>query len=273
MFGLMVFFSPVVSPANANEVIGEVNRINSKIKRPSIALSGQTHRPLDFDSAVLIGDHLQVPAGERLSFRLLDGSQITLGGDSDLVLEEFIYSELNQIGYIELSLLNGSIHLNTGGIRRVENFPVFLATPLADIRAQNANIWLYLADAGLTIGMLGGFELLVETDGGFVTLKRPGDVTHITTRDLPPSTPYQMGGQQMAAIIGSVIDLQVLTALVGPGDELSQADLLNPDAPPNPDSQLQPRTAEQASQPADIPDNKPMMRPDSPQLLVPDAGS
>ena len=260
----------VLSPVGAHEVIGTVKTINTAINTPPLAFSDQIHRPLFSDTGVFVGDRLRVPPEGRLSIRLLDGSQITLGAESEATLEEFIYSELNQIGSLQLHLVKGSLHFNPGGMRRVPNFPIFLATPLATIRTQGAHIWAMLSDAGLTIGMLEGTSLLVENDGGRVILNKAGEVTQISDKTAPPSAPTPMGGQQMATIIGTVIDPETLIALVGPGVKTPPTNL--PD--PNADSRPQPRTARQSDQPTTpVPESKPMTRPGAPQSLLPDAGS
>ncbi len=276
-WALVLTIMPVMmAPVAANEVIGEVKTINTKINALPLAFSAQDpfsdqdplldkiQRPLYPDTGVFVGDRLQVPPEGRLSIRLLDGSQITLGAESDVMLEEFIYSELNQVGSVQLKLVKGSIHFNTGGIRRAPNFPVFLATSLATIRIQAATMWASLTDGGLTIGMLEGLPLLVETDGGRVTLEKPGEVTQITDKASPPSEPYPMGGQQMATIIGNVIDPEILIALVGP--DVEPPPTASPD--PNADFRPQPRTARQVP----APDSRPMTRPGAPQSLSPDAG-
>jgi trimeric autotransporter adhesin len=137
----------------------------------------------------------------RTQMLFLDGSALTVGPNSDVVLDEFVYDPGTGNGKLAVSATKGVLRLVGGKISKTE--PVVLKTPTATIGIRGG---IAIYDNGQAT-FLFGQSMTVESpqaDGTVarVQLTRPGTVNVATPGQIGPVTPVTTQG--VAAALGAL---------------------------------------------------------------------
>jgi hypothetical protein len=90
--------------------VGAVDKVQAQVEATQ---AGQT-RPLVVNSDVYFRDRCHSTDGARLQATLKDGTQLTLGENATLVVDEFIYDPSMSRGALSLSVIRGAF-LYVGG--------------------------------------------------------------------------------------------------------------------------------------------------------------
>ena len=122
--------------------VGAVDKVQSHVEA---AQAGQT-RALAVNSDVYFRDRCHSGEGARLQATLKDGTQLTLGENATLVLDEFVYDPFRSRG--ELSLRVKGAFLYVGGlVEGVSGAKVRIQTP-GKTRPGNDALWRRQTSAG-----------------------------------------------------------------------------------------------------------------------------
>jgi len=140
------------------------------------------------------------PVG-RTQMLFLDGSALTVGPNSDVVLDEFVYDPKTETGKLAVSASKGVLRLVGGKISKTE--PVLLKTPTATIGIRGG---IAIYDNGQAT-FLFGKGMTVESrqpDGSVsrVELVRPGTVSVSPGGQMGPVPP--VNAQAVAASLGAL---------------------------------------------------------------------
>jgi FecR protein len=79
--------------------------------------------PIKPGSPIFLGEHIITGPGGRLQVLLLDETVFTLGPDSDMVLDEFVYDPKTSAGKISAALVKGTFRFVSGKIKQYEKPP------------------------------------------------------------------------------------------------------------------------------------------------------
>lgn len=171
----------------------------------------------------------------RTHVLFLDGSALTIGPNSDIVLDEFVYDPEAKSGTIALSATKGLFRFVGGKISKKGGVRIQTPTALIGIRGGigiititpaeqtgalpdngpgnglasgaegNAPTQLAQIQPPITTARLGFGEMTVNTGGGQRTITRPGFAVTITDPNLPPPTPVldQGGDAEQSGLEGS----------------------------------------------------------------------
>ncbi len=117
----------------------------------------------------------------------LDESALTIGPNSSVVLDEFVYDPNAKAGKIALNAVKGVFRFVGGRISKKS--PVILKTPTATIGIRGGITLLNVADAGATQAIfLFGDSLTIESEGVTRQITRPGFQVSVSPGE-PPSEP------------------------------------------------------------------------------------
>ena len=94
--------------------------------------AGQT-RPLAIGSDVYFRDRCHSREGARLQATLKDGTQLTLGENATLVVDEFIYDPSRSRDALSVSVIRGAFLYVGGRIEGVNGAKVQIHTPVGAI--------------------------------------------------------------------------------------------------------------------------------------------
>lgn len=197
--GLLGLLLIIISQTlHARPEVGSVKKIE-----PAASAVYQTEsRKLEQQSSVFFEDSLLTGPGARLSVVLTDGSDITLGENASLVIDEFVYEPEQNVGNMALKALHGAFLFVGGKVEYMPEAEVSIATPMATLGIRGTTVWGGLIDDGYGVLTLEG-EVTVTNVAGSVTL-RAGEGTMLRSADQAPEAvktwPQQKVDRAMATI-------------------------------------------------------------------------
>lgn len=115
--------------------------------------------PVSEGMAMLMRDRLQSEAASRMQVMLLDETVITVGPDSDLVIDEFIYDPTTEIGSLTANFGKGMMRYVSGKLARKNPAAVTIKTGAATIGVRGTALFIMddpeASDGTSFIGLLG----------------------------------------------------------------------------------------------------------------------
>ena len=141
--GLLASLFPALSqPAFANEPVGEAIRVQQDTTQTLPA----SHAPLDIGDRVFRNARLETQEYGSAEMRFLDGSVLTIGPRSDLVIDEFVYQGESGTGRAAIALGVGVLRAISG---RLPSGQVSLSTPVASVGIRGTDFTLDTTIPGL----------------------------------------------------------------------------------------------------------------------------
>jgi hypothetical protein len=147
--------------------VGAVDKVQAQVDATQ---AGQT-RPLALRSDVYFRDRCHSTQGARLQATLKDGTQLTLGENATLVIDEFVYEPFKSRGELSIRVVKGAFLYVGGRIEGVNGATVQIRTPVGAIGLRGTTVWGGPIDKGYGVIVLNG-EVTVTGRRGTVTLKQ-----------------------------------------------------------------------------------------------------
>jgi len=147
--------------------VGTVDKVQAEVNATQ---AGQT-RALAINSDVNFRDRCHSTDGARLQATLKDGTQLTLGENATLVIDEFVYDPFKSRGALSVRVIKGAFLFVGGRIEGVTGAKVQIHTPVAAIGVRGTTVWGGPIDNGYGVVVLSG-EVTVTARKGTVTLKQ-----------------------------------------------------------------------------------------------------
>jgi hypothetical protein len=147
--------------------VGVVDKVQAQVEATQ---AGQT-RALVVQSEVYFRDRCHSREGARLQATLKDGTQLTLGENATLVVDEFIYDPSTSRAELSLRVVKGAFLFVGGRIEGVAGSKAQIRTPVGAIGLRGTTVWGGPIDHGYGVIVLNG-EVTVTGRRGTVTLKQ-----------------------------------------------------------------------------------------------------
>jgi hypothetical protein len=147
--------------------VGAVDQVQAQVEATQ---AGQT-RALGVNSEIYFRDRCHSTEGARLQATLKDGTQLTLGENATLVVDEFVYDPYRSRGELAIRVVKGAFLYVGGLIDKETGANVRIRTPLAAIGIRGTTVWGGPIDNGYGVIVLSG-EVTVTGRRGTVTLKQ-----------------------------------------------------------------------------------------------------
>ncbi|MBM3549689.1 MAG: hypothetical protein FJX54_22345, partial [Alphaproteobacteria bacterium] len=174
----------LASAASAQTKVGVAAAVNQQLTGTPPAAAG---RVVNIGNDVFHRERLVTDARGQAQMLFLDGSAFTVGPDSDLVLDEFVFDPASGTGKLAATAANGVIRFVGGKLSK--NQPVTITTPTATIGIRGG-IGLVFVDpetGATTATFLFGIEMTVTSlVGSIERISRAGFTTTVQT---PTATP------------------------------------------------------------------------------------
>ena len=162
---------------------------------------------------VYLNDHITTGAGARMQILLLDQTTFTIGPNSDMVLDEFVYDPATNAGKVTASITKGAFRFVTGKVaqRNPSDMKVKLPVGTIGIRgtivegqvdAQNADILLSGPGPDNNAHERAG-GISVSNDAGNVEINSAGYGTSIRNGGAPAEG-YRFTADQVGGIHGQL---------------------------------------------------------------------
>jgi hypothetical protein len=166
------------TPAMAQAPVPEVGVAASVVPRVTGEPPGRTLRSLEVGIDVLRNERVATGPQGRAQMLFRDGSALTVGPDSEVVLDEYVYDPNTGAGRMAASVGKGVLRLVGGQLSKRD--PVTLRTPTATIGIRGG---VALYDNGL-VTFLFGQSLTIDSSGPGgqpqrLELRRPGTAVSI----------------------------------------------------------------------------------------------
>ena len=164
---LAVGIQGVTVAAAEPATVGAVDKVQAHVEATQ---AGQT-RALLLKSDVYFGDRCHSGEGARLQATLNDGTQLTLGENATLLVDEFIYDPPKSRGQLSVRVVKGAFLYVGGLIETQANAKVQIRTPVGAIGVRGTTVWGGPIDNGYGVVVL-SCEVTVTGRRGIVTLKQ-----------------------------------------------------------------------------------------------------
>jgi len=184
-FSISSFAAPQVSHAQSVvDAIGQVTRI---LGNASETIDGEA-TALTAGSDVHAGSVIETGEDARLEIVFIDASQMTLGENARLTMDELVYDVASvEEGTISqaFEVFSGTFRYLSGAVARADLARVSVSTPVATIGIRGTDFFGGPLEAGMPPGQLHyGFMILdgaieVSSEEGSVTLDDPEEGTFL----------------------------------------------------------------------------------------------
>lgn len=205
-------------------------------------------QPVSSGEEIFMQDDLRTGPRSAMQILLLDQTTFTIGPDSAVVVDEFVYDAATGAGRVSARVAKGVFRFVTGRIAARQPADLNVALPAGNIGvrgtmavgrsdAQSAESLVVLVGEGKdnTVGDPGG-AIDVCNAGTCSEVSRTGFGVRIPGRDEPPSEPFRVPESELAGLLRELGDPEDLLA----AREVSGADAaVDPDqaGPPPPDEE------------------------------------
>ena len=170
---LVCLLSAFNSRALAASAVGKVTQVQNQAQ-----VGGRTAA---VGTPVYMNDQLRTGANARLKITFSDGSDLTLGENARVVIDQFVYNPNKSKGAVVLSAAQGAVRFAGGKIENMQEKKVLVNTPSAALAVRGTHFWAGPIDGQYGVLLEQG-RLNVSNQGGAVTLSRPGQGTDIPLR-------------------------------------------------------------------------------------------
>jgi hypothetical protein len=151
------------------------------------------------------GDELNTGAGARLVVKFNDGTVLTLGENTQLLLNDWQFKAKAQDNHAGFKLGAGVFRMITGAITQQQNPDLNIETPIGSIGVRGTDFWGgYLdADAIDVILLEGEHKVEVSNALGSVLIATPGyGVT--MKKGTAPAQPVKWGSQKLQRAVQTI---------------------------------------------------------------------
>jgi hypothetical protein len=159
------------------------------------ARPNQAARVLRIGVDIVANERVVTDAKGKLQLLFLDGSALTMGPNSDVVVDRFIYDPDSKTGDLAFSATKGIFRLVGGRISKKKAVILKLPTAVIGIRGGIATI--NSTDAGVTATFIFGEQMSLESGGVSVAVTRPGFQVSAEPGQAP-SAPVPVSEQQLS---------------------------------------------------------------------------
>lgn len=197
---LLVMLMVTASAAWAADPAGHVARLKGEVT----AQGAGAARSLAKGTAVYEGDTIRTGTSSRLELAMIDGTKVTLGDNSTLTIDAYLYAPKTKQGNGVLTLAGGVFRAVTGGLAKLRGQPFEVKTPIATIGIRGTDFWGEQRADKLLIALLGGKAVFVENAAGRVEITRRNFATRIEAEGQAPIPPFALSRAQLQAALATV---------------------------------------------------------------------
>ncbi|WP_422034158.1 FecR family protein [Reyranella sp.] len=183
-------------------------------------------------------------AADRAHLVFLDGSGLTIGANSELVIDKFVFDPNRNVGELAVNATKGALRFVGGAISKKGD--VIIRTPSAHIGVRGGIVTVTVgADGSTTATFLFGDRMTVSNAAGTQRAVRYGSQIFVPAAGAAPLEPVILPPNTLQAYLALFEQTQTTGNVIGPGDKVlieSALKTLNAQALPyaDPSSKLAP---------------------------------
>lgn len=160
---------------------------------------------LALGTQMLVGDRIVTGHNARVGLRMIDGTVLSLGADTEFAVNDYRYQEQAGQGTARLELIKGVFRAVTGAIGKLKERDFRVQTSAGTIGIRGTDFWggFYFSQA-LDVALLGGKGIYIENAAGRVEITQPGDGSTVNSANEPPQPPKRWGDKKLNAAKQSI---------------------------------------------------------------------
>ena len=169
-------------------------------------------RTLNSGEKVYQGDQISSEEDSSINIIFADGSSLSLGEISDIVIDEFIYDPSESVGELGLEIVEGVFVFVSGEISENNPDGVLVNTPTASLGIRGTTVAgrISSGEEGTIISLLQDFDgstgkVIVTNDAGSVTLDVANSTTHIISAEAIPRDPIVLPNEAIGILYQSSV--------------------------------------------------------------------
>jgi hypothetical protein len=218
-------------PAQTGQKAGVAAAVRGPVQQVSFRTPSATvGRNVSSGDEIFLGDRIVTGPAGGLQVMLLDGTTFSVGPNSSMVIDEFVYNPANGTGKLTASLTRGTLRLISGRLARQEQEAIRIKLPVATVGVRGTMSIFAGGPNGWFTGLFGigpdsssgrpPSSLVVEVNGVFYQIFRTGWGCTITPAD-PTCNPQPVGPEFLRQLLGAIagelrfVDLTEFERLTG----------------------------------------------------------
>jgi len=162
---------------------------------------------------IQLGDRIVTGPGGGLQILLLDGTTFTVGPNTTLVIDEFVFNPATGTGRLAASVTKGTLRVISGRLARQEQEAIRIKLPMATVGVRGTMVVLSGDANGFFIGLFGiGADnsadrpqslVFVSTNGTGTGIFRAGFGCTVTPA-APACNPQPVGPEFLQTLLGQI---------------------------------------------------------------------
>lgn len=198
---LVAFLGVLLTPllALAGPEIGTVTRLQNSA---TVIRDGQTI-PLKSGSVIQENDEIVSAKEARVEITFSDETKLTIGGNSTLIIDRFLYDPKKSVGRILLDAAQGPFRFISGGIGKMKDKRAEVKTSSAIIGIRGTDFWGGPSAGVYGIFLIDGIIVVRNAEGGRI-LTASGTGVNLTGATVAPGEVAVWGKSRVAGAISSV---------------------------------------------------------------------
>ena len=216
--GILAALALAIAPVAAEAQVGTKAGVAAAVRGPVQQISYRTPqagvgRNLAGGQEIFLGDRIVTGPGGGLQILLLDGTTFSLGPNTSMVIDEFVFNPATGTGRLTASVARGTLRVISGRLARQEQEAVRVRTPTATVGVRGTMAVFSGGPNGFFIGLFGiGADnsanrpqsyLIVYGNGGSTGIYRTGFGCTVTPAN-PVCNPQPVGPEFLSALLGQI---------------------------------------------------------------------
>ena len=188
---------------------GVAAAVRGQVERVSLAPAPTVGRIVESGDPIYLGDEIRTGPSAGLQVLLMDETVFTIGPDSGLVIDTFVYDPETDSGEVAARIVSGVFRFVSGRIARREPSDMTVHLPVGVIGIRGTAVAGRLVGNLATVVLLGPGEdnnagerpgrIVVGNGNGSVEVTRPGFGVEMGA-STPPTTPVRMPASVIAGL-------------------------------------------------------------------------
>ena len=173
---ILIAFALIIGPASyasSAESVGTVTKVSNQAQIGS--------RTAVVGAPIFMSDKLRTGPSSRLQVTFRDQSDLTLGENANVTIDQFVYEPAKSTGAVVLNAAQGAFRFAGGKIKNMDEKRIVVSTPEAAIAVRGTEFWAGPIDGKYGVLLLKG-HVGVSNRAGAVSLSTPGMGTDIPLR-------------------------------------------------------------------------------------------
>jgi hypothetical protein len=216
--GLSAALAFPFAPDTAEAQVGARAGVAAAVRGPVQQISYRTPqatvgRTLAGGQDVFLGDRIVTGPGGGLQILLLDGTTFSLGPNTSMVIDEFVFNPATGTGKLTASVVRGTLRVISGRLARQQQEAIRVRTPTATVGVRGTMAVFAGGPNGFFIGLFGiggdnnaGMPqsyLFVYNNGGGTGIYRTGFGCTVSPAN-PVCNPQPVGPEFLSTLLGQI---------------------------------------------------------------------